>query len=200
MAEVTLEIDGREVKAQTGMTILQAARSIGIEIPALCYDDRLEPYGGCRVCSVEIGKAPKTRIVASCVYPVENGLVVNTKSERVIRARRVLTELLLTRAPGAKVLKDLAAEYQADPERFEKDATFCIVCGLCVRYCAEVKKANAVSFVSRGVLREIMFVPEIASKTCPPCQECFEICPTNVARSNFLLAQALTFSGDKEKA
>ncbi len=200
MAEVTLQIDGKEVKAKTGMTLLEAAKSVGIHIPALCYDERLEPYGGCRVCSVEIGTAPKTRLVASCVYPVENGLVVNTRSERVMRARRVLTELLLTRAPGAKPLKDLAAEYDANPERFEKDATFCIVCGLCVRYCAEVKKANAVSFVSRGVLREIMFVPEIADKACPPCQECFAICPTNVARSNFLLSQALTFKGDKEQA
>jgi bidirectional [NiFe] hydrogenase diaphorase subunit len=200
MTEVTLQIDGREVKAETGMTLLEAAKSAGIFIPTLCYDDRLEPYGSCRVCSVEIGTPPKTRLVVSCVYPVENGLVVNTKSERVIRARRVLIELLLTRAPGAKVLKDLALEYRADAGRFEKDATFCIVCGLCVRYCAEVKKANAVSFVSRGVLRETMFVPEIAAKACPPCQECFELCPTNVARANFLLAQALTFGDNKEQA
>jgi bidirectional [NiFe] hydrogenase diaphorase subunit len=198
MSEITLTIDGRTVMARPGMTVFQAAREAGIAIPALCYDDRLEPYGACRLCCVEIGTAPKTRLVVSCVYPVENGLQVNTQSERVRSTRKVLLELLLARAPGAKVLKDLAQEYGARADRFEKEAHFCIACGLCVRYCAEVKKANAVSFISRGVTREIMFVPEIAARICPSCQECFAICPTNVARTNFLMAQAFTFAPEKK--
>jgi bidirectional [NiFe] hydrogenase diaphorase subunit len=194
MNEVKLQIDGKEVKAREGMTVFQAARDAGISVPALCYDDRLEPYGACRLCCVEIGTAPRNRLVVSCVYPVENGLRVDTRSERVIQTRKLLLELLLARAPGAKVLKDLAQEYGARADRFQKDAHFCIACGLCVRYCAEVKKANAVSFVSRGVTREVMFVPEVSPRTCPSCQECFELCPTNVARTNFLMAQALTFA------
>ena len=193
MKEVTLEIDGKQVKATEGMTVLQAAQSAGIEIPTLCYDERLEPYGACRVCSVEVETGGRTRIVTACVYPVEDNLVVRTRTERIVKLRRMLLELLLARAPSAKRIQDLAHEYGLETTRFEKEAIFCILCGLCVRYCDEVKKANAITFVGRGVEREVMFIPEIASKACPPCQECFDLCPTGVLKPNFLLAQALTF-------
>jgi len=198
MKEITLQIDGQAVKAREDMTVLQAARRVGIAIPTLCYHEKLEPYGACRLCSVEIGTAPQTRLVASCVYPAENNLVVNTRTERVTKVRKVLLELLLTLAPGSKIIKDLALEYGADANRFKKDTSFCILCGLCVRYCSEVKKANTISFVSRGVGREVMFIPEIAAKECPSCQECFALCPTNVLEANFKLAQALMFTDEKE--
>jgi bidirectional [NiFe] hydrogenase diaphorase subunit len=181
--QVTMRIDGKEVKAKEGMTILQAAMEVGIKIPTLCYDDRLASYGACRLCSVEIKKGERSRIVASCVYPVEEGLVVETESPRVQKIRQVILELLRSRSPGLK--EELAERYQVDKTRLDRDPSFCILCGLCVRYCAEVKGANALGFVGRGTERQVVFFPDIALKTCPTCKECFNICPTGVIPSDF---------------
>jgi bidirectional [NiFe] hydrogenase diaphorase subunit len=191
MSEITLQIDGREVKAEEGMTILEAAQSAGISIPTLCHHEKLEPYGACRICTVEIEARGRTNLVAACLYPVEQNLVVRTRSERVDKTRKVLLELMLAHAPDAAELQDLAREYGADKARFEKESSFCILCGLCVRYCAEVKKKNAIGFVDRGTRREIIFIPEIASKECWDCKECFPLCPTEALQATFLLTKAL---------
>ncbi|HEY49706.1 MAG TPA: 2Fe-2S iron-sulfur cluster binding domain-containing protein [Dehalococcoidia bacterium] len=183
MKQVTMQIDGQEVKAEEGMTLIQAASQAGIKIPALCYDDRLAPYGACRLCSVEIKKGDRSRIVAACAYPVEEGLVVETDTPRVQKIRKVILELLRSRSPGLK--EELAERYKVDSARLDREPTYCILCGLCVRYCAEVKGANALGFVGRGTERQVVFFPEIAVKTCPPCKECFNICPTGVIPSDF---------------
>jgi bidirectional [NiFe] hydrogenase diaphorase subunit len=191
MSEILLQIDGREVTAKEGMTILEAAQSVGIVIPTLCHHEKLEPYGACRICTVEIESRGWTRLVAACLYPVEKDLVVRTRSEKVDRIRKMILELLMAHAPDAFALQDLAKEYGADRDRFEKEASFCIHCGLCVRYCAEVKKKNAVGFVDRGTRREISFIPEIASKECWGCKECFPLCPTSALQAAFVLTKAL---------
>jgi bidirectional [NiFe] hydrogenase diaphorase subunit len=191
--KITLNIDDREITGEDGMTILEVARAAGIDIPTLCYHEKLEPYGACRLCLVEIGTPPRTRLVTSCVYPAADGLVVKTRSERVIQTRKMLLELLLARAPGAKIIRDLAEEYGVTKARLRKTATFCILCGLCVRYCAEIKKADAISFIGRGIEREVMFIPEVATESCPPCRACFPLCPTGVLEGNFMLAQSLLF-------
>jgi bidirectional [NiFe] hydrogenase diaphorase subunit len=191
MSEITLQIDGREVKSEEGKTILEAAQSTGIFIPTLCHHDKLEPYGACRICTVEIEARGRTNLVAACLYPVEQNLVVRTRSERVDKTRKVLLELMLAHAPDAVELHDLAQEYGADKARFEKESSFCILCGLCVRYCAEVKKKNAIGFVDRGTRREIIFIPEIAAKECEDCKECFPLCPTEALQATYLLTKAL---------
>jgi NADH dehydrogenase/NADH:ubiquinone oxidoreductase subunit G len=193
MSEILLQIDGKEVKAQEGMTVLEAARSAGISIPTLCYHEKLEPYGGCRLCLVELESRGWTRLVVSCVYPVEKNLVIHTRSEKIDRIRKMILQLLLAHAPDAFDLQDLAQEYGADKNRFEKEASFCIHCGLCVRYCAEVKKKNAVGFVDRGIRKEISFVPAIASKECWNCKECFPLCPTEALQAAYVLVEALAF-------
>jgi bidirectional [NiFe] hydrogenase diaphorase subunit len=191
MSEITLQIDGREVKTEEGRTILEAAQSAGIFIPTLCHHEKLEPYGACRICTVEIEARGRTNLVAACLYPIEQNLVVRTRSERVDKTRKVLLELMLAHAPDAAELQDLAQEYGADKARFEKESSFCILCGLCVRYCAEVKKKNAIGFVDRGTRREIIFIPEIASKECEDCKECFPLCPTEALQATYLLTKAL---------
>jgi NADH dehydrogenase/NADH:ubiquinone oxidoreductase subunit G len=191
MSEILLQIDGKEVRAKEGMTVLEAARSAGISIPTLCHHEKLEPFGGCRLCIVEVEVRGWTNLVVSCVYPVAKNLVVRTRSEKVDRIRKMILELLLAHAPDAFELQDLAKEYGADKNRFEKEASFCIHCGLCVRYCAEVKKKNAVGFVDRGIRKEISFIPEIASKECWNCKECFPLCPTEALQAAFVLTQAL---------
>ena len=193
MSDIRLQIDGREVQAKQGTTVLKAAQSAGILIPTLCHHEKLEPYGACRICVVEVEARGRTTLVASCLYPVESGMVVRTRSEKVDRTRKILLEQLLAHAPDAPALQALAQEYGADRDRFEKEASFCILCGLCVRYCAEVKKKNAVGFVDRGANREISFIPEIASKECWNCKECFSLCPTSYAQAAYHLAEALAF-------
>ena len=190
MSEILLQIDGKEVKAQAGMTVLEAARSAGINIPTLCFHEKLEPYGGCRLCIVELESRGSTRLVVSCVYPVEKNLVVKTRSEKVDRIRKMVLQLLLAHAPDAFDLQELAQEYGADKNRFEKEASFCIHCGLCVRYCAEVKKKNALGFIDRGIRKEISFIPAIASKECWDCKECFPLCPTEALQAAFVMAKA----------
>jgi NADH dehydrogenase/NADH:ubiquinone oxidoreductase subunit G len=175
MSTMTMKIDGKPVKAEEGMTVFQAARNAGIGIPSLCYNEKLEPFGACRFCMIEVTKNRKTKLVASCCYPAEDGLVVKTNSERILKIRKVILELLLPLAPSGP-LPDLAKKYGADRSRFPlekgEEITNCTLCGRCVRYCAEVKKLNAIGFVGRGVNRRVELMPEIGNE-CITCRECY---------------------------
>jgi NADH dehydrogenase/NADH:ubiquinone oxidoreductase subunit G len=193
MSDILLQIDGKEVEARAGMTILQAAQNAGINIPTLCYHEKLDSYGACRICTVEVETRGRTNLVAACLYPVEKNLVVRTRSEMVDKVRKMILELLLAHAPEAPALQDLAREYGAQKARFEKEPSFCILCGLCVRYCAEVKKKNAIAFVDQGAKREINFIPEIASQECWSCKECFPLCPTSYLQAAYFLIEGLAF-------
>ncbi len=194
MSKISLIIDGNKVEANDDMTILEAAQSIGIDIPTLCHHDKLEPYGGCRVCTVEVESKGKTKLVAACVYPVEDNLKVITRSEKIDRIRKMVLQLLLSHAPDSEKLLALAEIYGADKDRFEKEASFCIHCGLCVRYCNEIKKKDAVGFINRGARREINFIPEVASKECWDCKECFPLCPTAALQAAYVFIEALVAS------
>ncbi len=191
MKDIHMQIDGKEVVAQEGMTVLEAAQGAGISIPTLCHHDKLEPYGACRLCMVEVESGGRTRLVVSCVYLAEEGLVVRTRSEKIDKIRKMLLELMLAHAPDSPRLQEFAREYGADKDRFEKEASFCIHCGLCVRYCSEVKKKHAVGFIDRGIRKEICFIPEIAAKECPSCKECFELCPTSYLQAAYVLVESL---------
>jgi bidirectional [NiFe] hydrogenase diaphorase subunit len=199
IAHIPLQIDGKETTVAAGTTVLQAAQQIGVAIPTLCHHPELEDYGGCRLCMVEVESRGRTNYVVSCLYPVERGLVVRTRSDKLDKIRRVIIEELMAHAPDAPELVRLAYEYGADRNRFEKDASFCILCGLCVRYCAEVKGEHAVGFIENGPRREINFIAERAAKACWGCQECFAICPTSYAQAAYLLTEALAFPGRRKK-
>lgn len=188
-----LNIDGKEIKANEGMTVLEAAQSAGISIPKLCHHEKLIPFGGCRLCIVEVESGGWSKLVVSCVYQAEENLIVKTRSEKIDRIRKTILELLLAHAPNSLELQELAHEYGADKNRFEKESSFCVHCGLCVRYCSEVKKLNAVGFIDRGINKEISFIPEIASKECSACKECFPLCPTSYLQAVFVLTEALSF-------
>jgi len=191
MSELRLSIDGKEVLAREGTTVLDAARCAGVAIPTLCHHERLAPFGACRLCVVEADARGRTQLVASCVHPVEEGLVVRTRSPKVDRIRRTLLELMLAHAPDAPELGEMAVQYGANRDRYEKEASFCVHCGLCVRYCAEVKKAGAVGFVDRGTRKEIAFVPQIAARECDRCKECFPLCPTSYLQAAYVLTASL---------
>ncbi len=193
MGKISLTIDDRQVEAKEGTTVLEAARAVGITIPTLCAHEGLEPYGACRLCTVEVEAQGRKNLVASCVYPVERNLVVRTRSEDIDEIRKTILEMLMAHAPGAPALEEYAREYGADPNSFEKEPSFCILCGLCVRYCAEVKKANAIAFADQGPTRQINFIPEIASKECWKCKACFPLCPTSYLQAAYFLTEGLSF-------
>lgn len=193
MSTVHLTIDGKGVEAEEGATVLEAAHSVGISIPTLCHHEKLEPYGGCRLCMVELDMGDWTKLVVSCVYTVANDLIVTTRSDRLDGIRRNIIELLLAHAPDSPRLVELAEEYGADRKRYEQDVSFCIHCGLCVRYCAEIAGKHAVGFIDRGIRKEINFIPEIAAKECNDCKECFPLCPTSYAQAAFVLTESLLF-------
>jgi bidirectional [NiFe] hydrogenase diaphorase subunit len=186
MNQVTLTIDGKDVALGPGTVLLEAARKAGIEIPTLCYNKNLLTYGACRLCIVEIVQGGKSRLVASCAYPAEEGLKVLTKSPRVVRIRKLMIELLLSLAPYMSRVRELADEYGVKKSRFKPRLSMCILCGLCVRHCAEVKKTNAVGFIGRGTERRLAWTPDSAYKDkCAKCFQCFYICPTGVFPSNW---------------
>jgi len=193
MGDITLEIDGKSVEAKKGTTVLEAARNANIFIPTLCHNDMLEPYGGCRLCTVEVESRGRKKLVASCLYPVEPDLIVRTRTQEVDKVRKLILEFLLAHAPDSVRMNELAAEYGADKDRFGKEASFCILCGLCVRYCAEVKKLNVIGFVDQGAKREINFIPELAAQHCWDCKECFPLCPTSYLQAAFHLTHTIAF-------
>ncbi len=174
---INLTINGAKVRAEEGSTILEVARFYGINIPTLCYHDELPPYGACRLCMVEINDGKRTRLVASCLYPVKEGIKVRTHTERLIKGRKLILELLLARCPNSKTLQDLACKRGLEQVRFQMENADCILCGLCVRMCAEQMGSGAIGFVGRGQDREVATPFYTASEICRNCGACMYICP-----------------------
>jgi len=183
--KVSLTINGNKYTTQKGQYVLQVARENGIEIPTLCNHEAIEPYGACRLCIVEATHGTRTRIVTSCLYPVEEGLVVQTNSPRIIKNRKMLLNLLLARCSENKVIKDLAAEYGIVKPPFREEyweKNDCIVCGLCVRACEQVVGVSAISLVNRGIHKEPAPPYLKRAKACIGCGSCFYVCPTGAVK------------------
>lgn len=179
---ITFKLNGLEVQAEQGSTILDVARFYGLEIPTLCYMEGLDPWGGCRLCVVEIGEAPKSKLVSSCTYRVEEGLIVHTDTKRVIAARRMMIELMLSTAPMSKELQDLASKFGVTQQRFPPRNEECVYCGLCIRMCDQQMDARAIGFQNRGYKRKISTPFDIKSEECRLCGACMYVCPACAAR------------------
>ncbi|MCK4966315.1 (2Fe-2S)-binding protein [bacterium] len=196
---IKLTIDGQEAITRDGedKTLLQLAQSLGIKIPTLCYHPSLEPSGGCRLCMVEITKPSWegwSKLVVSCAYPAEDGIIVKTNSESVIEARKFIIKLLLFDCPDSEKIRSLADEYGIEKNEFTDSGADsgdslknCILCGLCVRVCRDLIGESVLSFVYRGVTRRVMTPYNESSDVCLTCGACAFVCPTGAIELNDII-------------
>ncbi len=182
MKTIKLKIDGIETEAEDRTPILAIAQKHGIKIPTLCHHPLLEPYGVCRICTVEVRSGKRVRMVTACNYPATNGIEVLTNSDRVRRDRRMIIEWLMSRCGHVPVIEKLAAEYGITEPRFGRGDDDCILCGLCVRVCSDVVGANVLGFFSRGTTREVSTAYGETSTKCIACGACAYVCPTGAIR------------------
>jgi NADH dehydrogenase/NADH:ubiquinone oxidoreductase subunit G len=202
-SKISLKIDGSEVTADAGMTVLEAAQQAAIHIPTLCHHPALSNLGGCRMCVVEVEGVP--RLVASCVMPVRAGMVVVTNSERITKSRRAVLEFIFAERnhncmfcpkSGDCELQQLAYDLQMDhmdvPQAFAPfpidvtndymgiDHNRCILCGRCVRACAELAGNHVLAFQNRGPRSLVGFDlnETLNGSTCYACGVCLQVCPT----------------------
>jgi NADH dehydrogenase/NADH:ubiquinone oxidoreductase subunit G len=179
---ISFSIDGQPVEGREGENILEVALDAGIDIPHLCYHESVKPYGACRLCLVEVVRNGRSRMTTACTYPVMEGIEVFTQTEKVLRARRIIIELILAMCPGDQRIQGMAKEMGVQEIRFKKEDKDCILCGLCSRVCDEVVGAHAIQFASRGDRREM--IPPFAGEAmnCIACGACVVVCPVDVIR------------------
>ena len=209
---INLTIDGNIVSVEEGTLLLDACRQMGIKIPTLCHDETLKPFGGCRLCVVEIEGF--RNLAASCSTVVQEGMVVRTNTDTVINARKMVLDVLLSNHPvedcltcnktGECGLQNYAYEYNVKPSFFGakkkyeieaknpvffRDQTKCILCGKCVRVCKEVQVTTAIDFVGRGFESKIAagFDLPLSEDNCRLCGQCISMCPVGAIMNKQLV-------------
>jgi len=176
----TLRINDIQVEVEEGRTVLDAARKANVFIPTLCAHQSLEPYGACRLCLVEVTERGRTRLVTSCTYPAEDGIEVQTETEKVVKARTGVMQLLLARCPNSPDVREVAKLLGVEPDdRLRKKNEDCVLCGLCVRICRDVMGQGVLGFVGRGISRCVGVPFDKHSEICMNCGACAQVCPTN---------------------
>lgn len=176
---VKITIDDQQIDVQEGKTILDVCEDLGIKIPTLCYHKAILPFGACRLCLVEAGTEKQTKITASCTYPVWEGLVARTNTEKVLSRRRIMAELILARCSDSDPIKEMAAALGVTETRFPKRGEDCMLCELCTRVCSKLMKNGAIDFSGRGDKRKVGSAYDKHSSICMACGACQSVCPMN---------------------
>ena len=182
MIEITL--NDQKVQVEEGCTILDAANKIGVDISALCHQPPLEPYGACRLCTVEIHDGRKTRMVTACNYPIRKPITVNTVSEKTVNTRNALIQMMMSRWPNVPYIKEIVEKYKVKTPDYihpqvDYDENACVLCGLCVRICKQDGILKGITgFTGRGSSRAIGITYEQYPDQCLECHKCEAICPT----------------------
>jgi heterodisulfide reductase subunit A len=185
---VTLTINNQKVEVEEGINLLTAIESIGIKIPTLCYHKALYAFGACRLCVVEVQAPGKDSILqASCSYPVVDGIKVLTNTERIFRARKIVSELLLARCPDSETIKKIAEEYGVKEPRIKKRYLDCFLCGLCINMCEQRMGRAAIGFTYRGSKRKQETPFSKHNPMCWTCGACNFICPVGKKVQSFTI-------------
>ena len=205
MGNVKAIIDRIEGNFPEGMTILEAAQQLGLEIPTLCHSPEITPTGNCRICVVEVEASE--RLVASCHTPIMRGMVIKSRSAKVVAARKATVELLMAGHTGPCVtdecakdckLHNLAADLEVGPPRFRvrkrryypvedvspyvrRDMSRCILCRRCINACSEIAKKDVFSVAYRGFNSKVVvdYDKPLDKEVCRDCGVCIEYCPTS---------------------
>jgi len=179
MENVTLTINGTIIKALKGSCVLDLALDYGICIPHLCHVRTLTPLGACRLCVVEVKKRGqgKSKITASCTLEAEDGMVINAHSEKVLKIRKNVAEMLVAEAPNSRAIQDIAVRCGVKNVRYPFKSENCVLCGRCVRACSEVWQSNSLGFVGRGPERHVALPFDKRPEYCKLCYSCIDVCP-----------------------
>jgi len=177
---VTLTINGSKVTAPKETSVLDAALGYGICIPHLCHLPGLSDFGGCRLCIVEHVKNGRSKITTSCTLEVQRDMVIRSDTERVLKLRRNIAELLVAEAPNSRAIQDIAVRCGVREVRYPFRHKDCVLCGRCVRVCKEMWQAKALGFVGRGKDRHVDFPFGVRPLFCKKCGSCIDLCPMTV--------------------
>ena len=224
MEMVNLTIDGIHARVPKNWTVMEAAKSVGIDIPALCYLKGVNEVGACRICVVEVEKA--RTLQASCVLPVAEGMVVHTESTKVVEARKDILRLLLDNHPNDCLTCDKAGECKLQEYAYKYDVKFrehdgwrknsnidtsnpyiyrdnnkCTLCGRCVSICAQINERSVLSFGARGFKTHIIADNEkdLGESSCVSCGRCISVCPVGALLDNRLIGKARPWQTEKEE-
>ncbi len=169
---ITVSMDGAKLRTPQGVSVLDVAIEYGVCIPHLCHVPNLTDIGACRLCIVEHVSNGKSKITTSCTLEVKEGMVIRSNSDRVRALRKNVAELLVAEAPNSRAIQDVALRCGVTNVRYPFRNENCVLCGRCVRVCAEVWQAKAIGFVGRGRDRRVDFPFGARPDFCKMCGMC----------------------------
>jgi bidirectional [NiFe] hydrogenase diaphorase subunit len=177
---VTINIDGADIKAAKGTSVLDAAIEYGICIPHLCHVETLSDIGACRLCIVEHVVNGRPKVTTSCTLKVEEGMEIRSNSEKIRKMRKNIAELLVAQAPNSRAIQDVAIRCGVKEVRYPFRNEDCVLCGKCVRACTELWQAKAIGFVGRGKDRHVDHPFGVRPDFCKQCGYCITLCPMTI--------------------
>lgn len=180
LKDVTFIINGARVTAPKGSSVLDAALDYGICIPHLCHLRDVTALGACRLCIVEVVKNGKSKVTTSCTLDAEEGMVIAAHSEKILKARKNIAEMLVAQAPNSRAIQDIALRCGVTDVRYPFRNENCVLCGRCVRVCSEVWQSNSLGFVGRGNRRHVALPFDKRPEFCKRCNSCIEVCPMTI--------------------
>jgi len=177
---VALTINGAKVRALKGSYILDVALDYGICIPHLCHLRSVTPFGACRLCIVEVVKNGRSKVTTSCTLEAEEGMVILAHTEKILKARKNIAEMLVAEAPNSRAIQDIAVRCGVREVRYPFKNKDCVLCGRCVRLCTEVWRSKSLGFVGRGNERHVALPFDKRPEYCKKCNACIDMCPMTI--------------------
>lgn len=177
---VNITINGATLSAVRGSTVLQTALDYGICIPHLCYLPGIESIGSCRLCIVELINGKRSTVTTSCTLDVSEGMVIEAHSEKILKARKNIAEMLVAEAPNSRAVQDIAVRCGVTEVRYPFRNEDCIQCGRCVAVCDQVWQSKSLGFIGRGIHRRVALPFHERPELCKRCWSCVEVCPMTI--------------------